>query len=421
MEQMFTASLARPGVWVVLLVRLALLVGLLLVLGLLLPGDSMAFYAFMAFAYIISIPYALWSRDRKQLAQFLPLQFAVDLIVVTGVVYFTGGISSDLSLLYPLIILSAGVVTTPRHAVEITALGALVYVTLIVLMKQGALVPYGPPLDYGGWPTVVRTLALRVLVFACFGAASAYVSQRCQYADTKARKYRDLVEIIFRNVRAGLMLLDQEGRVLMVNRSACHLFSQDEEDLIGRPVGELPGSGRINLDETATGESEPCRFKRRDGSLFPVSYEVSKLTVPAEIVPGFSGRGTVDVHILGFSDISRLMEMKEQVDRAERVRAAVELAGEIAHDIRNPLAAVSGAAQLLQQVERRAAAGDAEAVAALPAERARGYSIIVSESARLDRTIERFINYTRFSPETLTEHLRSADEQEREKSSQQAS
>jgi two-component system, NtrC family, sensor histidine kinase PilS len=421
MEKTLTGRVARPGVWMILLVRLALLVGLLLVLGLLLPGDSMAFYAFMAFAYIISIPFALWTRDRKQLAQFLPLQFAVDLVVVTGVVYFTGGISSDLSLLYPLIILSAGVVTTPRHAVEITALGALVYVTLIVLMTQGVLVPYGPQPDYGGWSTVARTLALRVMVFGCFGAASAYVSQRCQYADTKARKYRDLVEIIFRNVRAGLMLLDPEGRVLMVNQSACHLLSQGEGSLIGRPVGELAGSGRINLDETRTEESEPCRFKRRDGSLFPVSYEVSKLALPAEIVPGYSGRGTVDVHILGFSDITRLMEMKEQVNRAERVRAAVELAGEIAHDIRNPLAAVSGAAQLLQQMERWAAAGDAAAVASLPAERARNYNIIVSESARLDRTIERFINYTRFSPETLAEHMRSADEREREKSSGQAS
>jgi two-component system, NtrC family, sensor histidine kinase PilS len=401
----------------IMLARLAVLAVLLLVLALLLPGDSVASYAFMALAYIVSIPFALWSRDRKQLTDLVPLQFLVDLVVVTGVVYFTGGIASDLSLLYPLIILSAGIVATLRHALGITALAVLAYGTLVVLMKQGVLVQYGPPVDHGDWAGILRTLGLRVLLFACFGAASAYLSQRCQFSDKKVRRYRDMVEIIFRNVRAGLMLLDRDGRILMVNDSACQLLAQGEKELLGLLPGDLVGSGHIHLGEGA-GEGDPCSLKRPDGSLFPVSYETSKLTLPAELVPGKSGSGPMELHIMVFNDITRLMEMKEQVERIGRARVAVELAAEIAHDIRNPLAAVSGAVQVLQQTEKRAAAGDTEAIKSLPAERARSYAIIVGESERLDRTIERFISYTRFSPESLTEHLRSADERERAQSCQ---
>ena len=61
------------GLLGLMLARLVILSGILLGLALLLPGDSVAFYAFMALAYTISIPYALWLRSQKSLASVVPM------------------------------------------------------------------------------------------------------------------------------------------------------------------------------------------------------------------------------------------------------------------------------------------------------------------------------------------------------------
>ncbi len=394
-----------PGLLGLMFLRLFLLTGLLAILAILLPSDSVAFYAFMAFAYIVSIPYALWLRNREKVAQFVPLQFVVDLVIVTGVVYFTGGIDSDLALLYPLVILSAAIVTTPRHAIEITVLSIAVYVTVVVLMMQGVLVNYGPPLNYENWGTATRTLIMRASVFVCFGLVSAYVSQRCQYTTLELRRFREMTEIFFRNVRAGLMLLDHGNRILVVNERACRLLEQNEQQLVGRTLSELIAARPSSEGTQSELSPATCYFRRPNGESFPASVETATLTLPGEVVPGVTQPGNADVSIMVFSDISRILEMQEQVKRAERVRAAVHMAAEIAHEIRNPLAAVSGAAQQLRLLERKAAAGDVKSAEMLRKEGATFCEIIFNESVRLDHICERFIDYTEFNPEAVSVRL----------------
>jgi len=409
-----------PGLIGIMLARLVLLIGLMFFLTWLLPGDNIAFYSFMALVYIISIPYALWSRNSKALARLVPLQFIVDLIVVTGVVYFTGGINSDLSLLYPLIILSAGVVSTPKHAIEITVLSIIAYVTLVVLLAQGVLIEYGTSGLQGNQIDVYRDVVLRIVVFACFGAVSAYISQRCHLMDKNLIRFREMAEIILRNVQAGLMLLDEDGNILMMNDRACSLLGREEDDLLGLPIDTVVGSGVVCTDTNCGDRGDaPCEFERMDGSRFPVSIEMSRLTMPAEIVPGKHKRkGNVVVCVTVFSDIGHIIEMKDKVERAERVRTAVDLAAEIAHEIRNPLAAVSGAAQQLDKLEKKAGEGDAGSAEMLLAERHRIYEIIVTESSRLDRTIERFINYTEYGPDAIEVKLDTGNGDDSETSKQ---
>ena len=75
----------------------------------------------MGIAFTITIPYSLWLRSKIRTFQFAPLQFLVDLIMVTGLVYFSGGIHSEFTLLYPLVILSAGIAVNPKQAAAIKA------------------------------------------------------------------------------------------------------------------------------------------------------------------------------------------------------------------------------------------------------------------------------------------------------------
>ena len=386
------------GLLGLMLARLVVLSGLLLGLALLLPGDSMAFYAFMALAYTISIPYALWLRSQKSLAHVVPMQFLVDLVVVTGVVYFTGGLRSELFMLYPLIILSAATVTAPDHALKLTAFSAIIYVTLVVLMQQGVLIGYAK--DGGPVPQteLARTLILRLFIFACFGLAGAYVSERCQVSDRKLAKFRDMAEVFFRHVQAGLVLLDSDGTILMVNERACRLLGQSEDRLLRAPIQSLVGMGTITPGEKQEKSGAACYLRRPDGSMFPIGFEMAPVSLPMTAVPGVSQHGHLNGFIMVFSDITRILEMKEQIKRAERVRAAVELAAEIAHEIRNPLTAISGAAQLLQhRDDQPSGRPDAE----MAGERAEALGIIVEQAGRVDRIMERFIDFTEYSPEAL--------------------
>jgi two-component system sensor histidine kinase PilS (NtrC family) len=401
-----------PGAIGVMAIRLLLLSGLMALLAFILPHDNAAFFALMAIAYVVSIPYALWLRNRERIARLMPLQFLVDLVLVTGVVYFTGGVDSNLSLLYPLIILSAGMVTSPLRAAQVTVLCILAYVTMVLLMQQGVLLPYGNPMRYSDWPSLGRALLMNVFIFACFGAAGIYVSKRCNFADKRINRFREMAELIFRKVGAGLILFDEECVILMANEHACKALDLEEATLVGSHLKDYMAADWVYESVQGAEDVSQCYFKRSDGSTFPVSFEIATVSLPAETIPGYEGKGIVEAVIIAFSDISPILEMQQQIKNAERVQAANHMAAEIAHEIRNPLAAISGSVQVLQRLERRAFLGDAKSAEILLKEKNSTYDRIVAESSRLDTTIERFIDFTEFSPEAfakLQEYLTEVD------------
>ncbi|NCC53094.1 MAG: PAS domain-containing protein [Spartobacteria bacterium] len=389
-------------VMAIMALRLAVISGFIVVLALLLPGDNLAFYALMAFAYIATIPYALWLRNNVMPVRGLYLQFVVDLVWITGLVYFTGGLDSPLALLYPLVILAAGIVAGPGLALVFTVLSGLAYVLIVVLLEQGILAPYAMQRSDVGWPLIVELLVIRLIIFACFGAASAYVSGQCHYATRKVERLREVAEIIFRNVKAGLVLLDASGKIRMVNDRACELLEQPEETLLGHPLSVLV------LDECSleispgAGNAKPCYFRRANGSAFPASYEISTVELPGEILGDGRRAGMITCSLMVFSDIARMVEMQEEAKASGRMRAAANMAAEIAHQIRNPLAAVSGAVQLLNKLEMNVANGVEGSKALLDKERAGLCEQVIRESSRLDRIIEDFIDYAEGSPDALS-------------------
>ncbi len=388
----------------VMCARLLIISGIILVLAMVLPGDSIAFYAFMAVAYIITIPYALWLKNRLQEVgrNILPIQFVVDLVWVTGLVYFTGGLDSDLTMLYPLVILTAGIVAPPLRAFQVAILSSLAYVLLAVLLAQGLLVSYIPDQKIGTWTEVLQIMGMRVFVFMCFGGVSAYVSQKCHFVDLRIEGFRHVAEIIFRNVRAGLMLLDERGHILMANERACDLLGQQEEKLVTRTVHDLVAEG-CKLQIIRKEGSGPCHFVRPDGTSFPVSYEVSRVTLPGDALPGARGKESTEVLLMAFSDITQLMAMQERVKYLEQVRAATEMAATIAHEVRSPLTTISGSLQIISRLEQKAVEGDEQSSDLLRRERQQLYSNVVRETSRLDKIIERLISFASCTPEAVAE------------------
>jgi two-component system sensor histidine kinase PilS (NtrC family) len=113
---------------------------------------------------------------------------------------------------------------------------------------------------------------------------------------------------------------------------------------------------------------------KRDGSKAMLGFTATLLKDDADIVRGI---------ILTFQDITRLLEMEEQMRRQERLATVGSLAAGIAHEIRNPLASLSGSIQMLQ--------GDLE----LQGDHKHLMDIVLRETDRLNNIVTEFLDYAR--------------------------
>lgn len=381
--------------------RLLAISGFLIFLSFVLAQDGIAFYAFIAFAYIITIPYSLWMRNQDTMRRLAPLQFLVDLVFVSGLVYFAGSKGHEfLILLYPLVILSAGIILPLKQTIQITILSIISYTLIILLMSQNILVEYSSTRNIAPIVSTAGSVFLRLMIFVVFGVASAYVSRRCDYISKKEKQFREITQIIFEHVKTGLLLLDDNDHILMANARACILLGRDEPSLVGKALSSihLKPSDLKPRDTDLRGASD--YFRRSDGSVFPVSIEDARLPLPAEAVPQIKAKPGTTIHtrILNFNDLSHFLRLQTQTRQLERIKAAANMAKEMAHQIRTPLTGISGAVQLLQLNLKNPA--DTEAV---NKEREELYKQIVAESVRMDKVIQNFLDYAEFSPTDVRE------------------
>ncbi len=391
--------------------RLTAISVFLVVLSFVLKQDSVAFYAFIAFSYIITIPYSLWMRNQNRMRRLAPLQFLVDLVFVSGLVYFAGGVQNDfLILLYPLIILSAGIILPLKQTVQITVLAIISYTLVILLMSQHILVQYPSAEAAQSLVDTSGAMALRIAIFVAFGIASAYVSRRCDYISKKEKQFRDITKLVFENVKTGLLLLDADDRILMANGRACVLLGRDESELAGKALASI----HLKPSEIKSGDTDlrgaSDYFRRSDGSIFPVSIEDARITLPSEAVPhtNAEARGLVDTRILNFNDLSHFLRLQSQTRQLERIKAAANMAKEMAHQIRTPLTGISGAVQLLQ-INIRSGGNDESFFAK---ERQELCQQIVMESIRMDKVIQNFLDYAEFSPKDVRDLIQMDIDQE---------
>jgi len=379
--------------------RLVAISGFLIFLSFVLAQDGIAFYAFIAFAYIITIPYSLWMRNQDRMRRLAPLQFLVDLVFISGLVYFTGGHKHDvLILFYPLIILSAGIILPLKQTIQITLLAIISYTLVILLMSQHILIEYSAN---GVTETLVDTsgaMILRIAIFIFFGIASAYVSRRCDYISKKEKQFREITQVIFKNVKTGLLLLSPEDEIIMANDHACILLGRDESELTEKSLStiHLKPSEIENDDAALRGASD--YFRHPDGSVFPVSIEDAHLTLPSEAVPNAWAKPDTLMHlrILNFSDLSHFLRLQNQACQLERIQAAANMAKEMAHHIRTPLTNISGSIQLLQLTLQAPPENNASTK-----KQDELCTLIIQESLKMDKIIQNFIDYAEFSPSDI--------------------
>jgi two-component system sensor histidine kinase PilS (NtrC family) len=315
-----------------------------------------------------------WShlRPRSVGATFLYGQALFDLGLVTAVVHIFGPYSYFASL-YILVIAFNTVLMPLANGLLIALLAGFLYAADVLVVQAFAASP---------------ALLLQIAVFWGVAIATGYLASRVQAVgaarenlEAELRRVRLEAGDILRQIRAGIMTLSGDGRLVYANPTAEALLHFSAADLRDRPVLErldaiCPPLGqairRAALDGLRVSRTEA--EARVEGRVWPLGFT----TTPVHVE-----EGTLPSVTVIFQDLSEAKRMETLHLRAERLEAVSEIAASLAHEIRNPLASIRSA---VEQLARMSGGSPDERTLA---------GLIVAESDRLSRLLSEFLDFSR--------------------------
>lgn len=336
-------------------------------------------------AYLLSLAWIILLLLRTPPGLHGALQLVGDLVVVTTLIYMTGGPSSPFSFLFMIPVAVGAHLFGLRGALTVAGAAFVSYAGLVELIafhliptpQVSQLTPLAGRSGFGFQLVVTGIGFAIVAILTSFLAHSVRQAERQLVGErTASARFLALSFDVLRSVDSGVLAVDLDGRVVLGNPAANRILGRDEP-VEGRPVDQLLALESVSwsavLDRvSATG---PVKIEGTQvGRGVPVGCTATPLrTADGELV-GF---------VIHFRDLTEVREVTRRESLRERMVAVGQMAAGIAHEIRNPLASISGSAQVLGKVP---GLGDSER---------RLSRIIVEESRRLSSTIESFLIYAR--------------------------
>jgi two-component system sensor histidine kinase PilS (NtrC family) len=387
------SSLRRKLLW--LLAARAVVVTVLLGTGALIhtgapdadPASTVAFFAVIGVTYALTVAYALTLKQAEQRRWLVDVQLVLDTVIVSVIVYLTGGINSYFSSLYTLPIIAATTIESRRGGVLIGILSCLMYAAIVSAQYAG--VPGFEPRQSDPLPDLrlaLFTVGLNLFGFGAIAALTGYLAEGLRQADLQLQKASDQIEDlqafsrhIIDSLTSGLATTDIEGRILTFNRAASVITGVDVADAVGASAIEvlnLPQEFHALFGSRSERPRLPridISFRRKDGRKIELGLSTALL---------YTNRGEAGF-LLTFQDVTEARRLERQARVQQRLAAVGEMAAGIAHEIRNPLASIAGSIQILRQEVN------------LTAEQSELMDIVLRESERLNETIRNFLAFAR--------------------------
>jgi two-component system sensor histidine kinase PilS (NtrC family) len=355
------------------------------------------FYVLAVVTYAMTIAYAMMSRTLRAVSPQIYAQLLGDLVVVTGFVYLTGGAESPFSFLYLLTIIIGSILLVRRGGFLVAACSWLMYASMILLVQKGVLPPYPVGAEEGEAATVrilYSLVAHLVSFFAVAYLASSLTEnlrrtgRELQMRRDDLAQLRDYNDNIIDSMNSGLLTTDGEGTITFANRGASEIVGRGIADLVRHSIVDVLGQRPQFLDRVRTALERERRFRTE------LDYEDGRgrkmfLGSTVSILRERDGAPLGMIFI--FQDLTEIRALEEEVALKKRMAALGEMAAGVAHELRNPLASISGSVQVLKRDLKP------------QGEAAELMDIVIKESKRLDQIIRDFLLFAkpgRFHPET---------------------
>ena len=351
------------------------------------------FFLLIALTYALTLVWVLTLRRAEREPWILDFQFAADAAIISGLVLVTGGAQSYFSSLYALPIIAASTVRFLRGAVTTVIISAGLYIAVVVAQYSNALANLMPGLGLATEMQVSEalfTIGLNLFGLASVAVLSGELAERLRVAGQELeRTSSELAELqafnayVIDSLTSGLVTVDENGVLISFNPAAEHITGVPAARAIGRPardVMQLPEAFAVSMERGDTGSlRSEFPFIREDRRQIEIGLSSAPLITPQ----GQAGR------LLTFQDVTDQRRRDRESRIQQRLAAVGEMAAGIAHEIRNPLASMSGSIQVLRQE------------LPLNAEQEQLMDIVLRESERLNDTIKSFLAYARPQRATL--------------------
>lgn len=322
-----------------------------------------------------------WVGDKPYVAV---IQLGSDIVIIAAFVVATGGSLSPVSFLFAVPVMIGAALFGLRGGVLSAAASWTVYALVLVLDSWNAILTQG---DAG---RALYAATSHLVGFIALGALGGVLADRLRTASQELQTKSASLELlralhaqIVESINTGILTTDPQGRITYVNRAGFAILDMSPDELQGRRVTQLFGFAPDLLQqaerEVALGRRS--RFERgwkrpSDGEDVFLGFALSALR------EGESGGGG---WLLVFQDLTEIASLEQQVRTRERMAALGEMAAGIAHELRNPLAAISGCVQVLHQASDQP-------------EHVELVGVTLREAERLNRIIKDFLEFARPSP-----------------------
>lgn len=346
----------------------------------------------MAFSFVFSI-ISLLSVNKLRSTSFLSnLQVIWDLLFVTVLLLFTEGALSPYSSLYLLSIMIAGMLLGRRQALYTAALCGILYGAVIDFQYFGYLSFIGLTQEDAhqfGAIQLFYKISFNLIAFGLTAFITGLLAERARLSeDALTRSSVDYLELarlnsaIVAHSESGLLTTTVTGRIRVFNPYAEVIVGLSQSDAYDKELETIFPQLSGLLCSNSDSIKREFEYQASDGSAMILGYHVS---------PFSDSVGTLSGYIVNFRDITNIRRMETALKKADQLAALGEISARMAHEIRNPLAALCGSVQLLSSA------------ADIHEHDARLLAIVNREAERLNALISDFLMYARPAAPQLEE------------------
>jgi two-component system sensor histidine kinase PilS (NtrC family) len=323
-------------------------------------------------------------RQVRYLRKFIQGQIVWDLLTTILLIYLTGGIHSHFSFLFILVILSSGLFLGRREILFVASAAVILYCSLVDLQFYGYL-PIYPGTDLVqdiSWNQAFFKVFSHCFGFLLVGLLTNMLAEQLRRSELALKKrqvdYQELENLnsaILTHITSGLMMVDCSGRIQSFNLSAERITGKHHEDVLKtRVMDQFPSFLLYEGDSFLVVDRGNCLISIPTGEKRVIGYSTTLLRDTEEAILGL---------LVIFQDVTHVREMENRLKRADKLAAVGRMASGLAHEIRNPLASISGSVQLLMEGRK------------FTEEERNLMRIVVREADRLSTLLTDFLHYAR--------------------------
>ena len=336
----------------------------------------------------LTVAYLVAHRFSENYLLQARIQFALDIVLVTALVWTTNVIYSPYIALYIVIIAASSLFLGPRDSIVISVVCVVAFTGTAVVLLTGLGGADTPEYLDANRPQAYQALGLFDISCLVVGLLSARLAERQSRFDVRLiaatqslANLRALHERIVASIRSGVVTTDLQGRIYTFNAAAEEITGYQEQDVRGQDASIFFGEIKDIIQDSRELTGTPDSSSRFEADC--LTADGLRLRLGFSLSPLYAETGETTGTVITFQDLTHIRALEETSRRQDRLAAIGRMAASIAHEIRNPLAAMRGSIQMLR-AEMKSDSSETELM-----------EIILRESDRLNRIISDFLSYAR--------------------------